>query len=358
MERRALASGLRHGGRLQRRLAPADARAPRRTRRSPASTACSTPTAGSGAIPRSAADLPLDPRQRAGPAPELRLPDPGDLPRRRRLPAQRGPDPRPGRSSGPQIAALKALGYTNREIGWHYVKWAWSSPPSGPGIGIVGGRLAGLGHDRALQRVLPLPDPATTASSGDVAVAAAAASRLAAGALGALLRGAPGGAAAAGRGHAPGAAGALPHELRRAPRPPAPAHPRHAHGPAQPRAPAPGAPPPRSSASPSRRPSCVFGFFFLDAMDAADGPPVRPGPAPGRHGHASSSRPPPGRSTRSSALPGVIDVEPFRSVPVRLRSGHRSRNLAVTGMPARPDLSRDRRRSRAASPTCRPTGSC
>ena len=23
----------------------------------------------------------------------------------------------------PQIAALKALGYSNRELGWHYVKW-------------------------------------------------------------------------------------------------------------------------------------------------------------------------------------------------------------------------------------------
>ena len=24
----------------------------------------------------------------------------------------------------PQIAALKALGYANRAIGWHYLKWA------------------------------------------------------------------------------------------------------------------------------------------------------------------------------------------------------------------------------------------
>ena len=24
----------------------------------------------------------------------------------------------------PQIAALKALGYSNRELGWHYLKWA------------------------------------------------------------------------------------------------------------------------------------------------------------------------------------------------------------------------------------------
>ena len=24
----------------------------------------------------------------------------------------------------PQIAALKALGYSNRELAWHYLKWA------------------------------------------------------------------------------------------------------------------------------------------------------------------------------------------------------------------------------------------
>ena len=33
-------------------------------------------------------------------------------------------------------------------------------------------------------------------------------------------------------------------------------------------------------------------------------------------------------------LPGVMDVEPIRSVPVRLRAGHRSRTLAITGLPA------------------------
>jgi len=35
-------------------------------------------------------------------------------------------------------------------------------------------------------------------------------------------------------------------------------------------------------------------------------------------------------------LPGVIRVEPFRSVPVRVRHGHRSRRIAVQGMPPRP----------------------
>jgi putative ABC transport system permease protein len=39
-------------------------------------------------------------------------------------------------------------------------------------------------------------------------------------------------------------------------------------------------------------------------------------------------------------LPGVMDVEPVRTVPVRLRAGHRSRTLALTGLPEEPRLSR------------------
>jgi putative ABC transport system permease protein len=39
-------------------------------------------------------------------------------------------------------------------------------------------------------------------------------------------------------------------------------------------------------------------------------------------------------------LPGVMDVEPMRNVPVRLRVGNRSRTLGITGLPANPDLNR------------------
>jgi putative ABC transport system permease protein len=39
-------------------------------------------------------------------------------------------------------------------------------------------------------------------------------------------------------------------------------------------------------------------------------------------------------------LPGVTEVEGFRSVPVRLRFGHRSRQAAVLGLPAAPRLNR------------------
>ena len=39
-------------------------------------------------------------------------------------------------------------------------------------------------------------------------------------------------------------------------------------------------------------------------------------------------------------LPGVIAVEPQRSVPARIRVGHRHRNLAITGVPPNPRLKR------------------
>ena len=44
----------------------------------------------------------------------------------------------------PQIAALKALGYGNLAIGWHYLKWALVIGALGVVIGIAAG--AWLGH--------------------------------------------------------------------------------------------------------------------------------------------------------------------------------------------------------------------
>ena len=40
------------------------------------------------------------------------------------------------------------------------------------------------------------------------------------------------------------------------------------------------------------------------------------------------------------SLPGVVKVEPLRSVPVRLRHGHRSRNLTILGVASIPTLNR------------------
>jgi putative ABC transport system permease protein len=43
----------------------------------------------------------------------------------------------------PQIAALKALGYSNTAIGWHYLKWALAIGVLGVAIGIAGGAWLG-----------------------------------------------------------------------------------------------------------------------------------------------------------------------------------------------------------------------
>lgn len=49
----------------------------------------------------------------------------------------------------------------------------------------------------------------------------------------------------------------------------------------------------------------------------------------------------PGRAALDAAqLPGVLTVEPFRAVSVRLRAGHRTERLALTGRPAAADLNR------------------
>ena len=49
-------------------------------------------------------------------------------------------------------------------------------------------------------------------------------------------------------------------------------------------------------------------------------------------------------------LPGVIAVEPQRSVAVRVRSGHRERYLAITGVPPDPALQAHRRSRRPRDP--------
>jgi putative ABC transport system permease protein len=43
----------------------------------------------------------------------------------------------------PQIAALKALGYTNAAIGWHYLKWALAIGAAGVVLGVIGGAWLG-----------------------------------------------------------------------------------------------------------------------------------------------------------------------------------------------------------------------
>ncbi|HEY8551548.1 MAG TPA: ABC transporter permease, partial [Vicinamibacterales bacterium] len=48
----------------------------------------------------------------------------------------------------------------------------------------------------------------------------------------------------------------------------------------------------------------------------------------------------PGALYEMQRLPGVLAMEPSRTLPVRLRKGHRSRQLAITGLVATPKLQR------------------
>ncbi len=236
----------------------------------------------------------------------------------------------------PQIAALKALGYTNSEIGWHYVKWSLVIAVMGAGFGIVGGTWLGSGMIALYNQFFRFPILLYRLSV-DVAVIAALIA-LAAGGVGALL--------AVRR-----AVGVPPAEAMR-PEPPAHyrtsfvEHPRlkrrltHATRMVL----------RNIERNPWRAAASIvgiafaigillFGFVFLDAMELVGDLQfslvqrqdvtvsfVEPVSSRARHEIAS--------------LPGVLKVEPFRSVPVRLHHGHRYRNLALMGMPAGPDLSR------------------
>ena len=58
------------------------------------------------------------------------------------------------------------------------------------------------------------------------------------------------------------------------------------------------------------------------AAERADATVVFTGPVRGR-----------ARCTKSRGCPASSQAEPFRSVPVRLRAGHRSYRTAITGLP-------------------------
>ena len=91
------------------------------------------------------------------------------------------------------------------------------------------------------------------------------------------------------------------------------------------------------------------GLAFIDVMDVLINRAVRAGDAAGRDGQLRRAALAAARVRGVEHLPGVMDVEPMRSVPVRLRAGHRSRTLAITGCRESPQLNRivDRRRPSA-----------
>jgi len=240
----------------------------------------------------------------------------------------------------PQIAALKALGYRNRELGWHYLKWAFAIALLGALLGLAAGAWMGSWIAALYNDFFRFPSLDYRVAPA-VAAGAVAAS-LAAGGLGAL--------AAVRR------AVALPPAEAMRPEPPA----RYRTSLAE-----------RVLAGRltqatrmvlrnlERQPwraaasalgialavaILVVGLGFMDAMtrlaesqffvvqrqDATVGF-VEPASAGALH--------------EMRSLPGVLAVEPARNVAVRVRSGHRQRHLALTGLVAEPRLNRvvDRR---------------
>ena len=240
-----------------------------------------------------------------------------------------------------QIAALKAVGYANSQIAWHYVKWGLVIAGLGAVSGVIvggwlGARIAALyneffGFPSLDYRVSPLV--ATASIAGSLIVAA----------LGAQSA------------------------VRRAVRIP----------PAEAMRPEPPARYRRSVFEQSwgrfrpaivtrmilrnleRQPGrtlvsivgiafavaiLVVGLAFIDVMEVLLDHQFSV--AMRQDATVSFVEPRPGRTLFEIAhLPGVVDVEPIRAVPARLRAGHRSRTLAITGLPASPRLNRvvDRR---------------
>lgn len=235
-----------------------------------------------------------------------------------------------------QVGVLKAFGYADREVGWHYLSWALAAVLLGVALGIVAGIWLGKGMIGLYEEHFRFPELRYRVSwplvLGAVALSAAAAG---VGALGSVRR-----------------AVRLPPAEAMRPEPPA----RFATGVLERMVPA-GLLTPSGrivlrnlTRRPARTAIAITGvgfavslmvvvMLFFEAFgrsfqlqftvaqrqdltlgfDAARADAVR-------HDLAH--------------LTGVRRVELFRSVPARLHSGHRRRAVLVTGMEARPRLSR------------------
>jgi putative ABC transport system permease protein len=236
----------------------------------------------------------------------------------------------------PQIAALKALGYANREVGWHYVKWALLIAVAGTLIGIVAGGWLGAGMIAIYNDFFRFPELYYQLSAR-VAMGAAVFSLVAAslGAVTAVSRAVRIPPAEAMRPEPPVRYGAsivearwlrnrLPHAtrmvLRNVQRQPV-----------------------RTLASVVGLAFAVavlvVGMFFLDAMDVLldmQFAVIQRQDVTVTFNRAVSSS----ALHAVESMPGVIRAEPLRVVPARIRFGHRSRQIVITGLTASPDLNR------------------
>lgn len=236
----------------------------------------------------------------------------------------------------PQIAALKALGYANHELAWHYLKWALLIAAAGVAIGIAVGAWLGSGMSEIYSQYFRFPTR-TFRLPGDVLLAAVAFSLGAAtlGALSAVRR----------------AVRIPPAEAMR-PEPPARYRRSLFETPwLRPRLPHAARivlrnlerQPLRALASTVGVAFAVaillVGFAFIDMMglliemqfNVAERQDVTITFVEPRGSEAWYA---------VAGLPGVLSYEPYRAVPVRMRSGHHHRTLAISGVPTDPRLRR------------------
>jgi len=236
----------------------------------------------------------------------------------------------------PQIAALKALGYSNRQLAWHYIKWALVIAGSGALAGVaagawLGSRMIGLYNEFFRFPALDFHLSVGVAVLSVIISLAVAA----AGAQSAVRRAVRIPPAEAMRPETPSKyrrsvverawqwvriTPAMRMILRNVERQPM-----------------------RSAMSVVGIAFAVavlfVGMAFIDVMNVL----LNEQFVMGMRQDALVTFVEP-RSPRAmfsvTHLPGVMDIEPVRSVPVRLRAGHRSRTLALTGLPEEPRLNR------------------
>jgi putative ABC transport system permease protein len=235
-----------------------------------------------------------------------------------------------------QIAALKALGYTNREIAWHYTKLSLLVGAAGGMLGVVFGAWMGSGMTSIYNGFFRFPT-LTYRLPADVVVGGVTVSFVAA-VLGAL--------------NAVRGAAALPPAEAMRPEPPARFRrsvlerlglSRYLSAPVRMILRNVGRHPVRAATSiigiAASVAMLILGTFFLDSigvlMDVQFFVIQRQDitvtfvlPASSRALH------------EIRRLPGVIDAEPMRAVPARLRAAQRSRIVSLQGLVANAELNR------------------
>jgi putative ABC transport system permease protein len=235
-----------------------------------------------------------------------------------------------------QIAALKAFGYTNVEVGWHYMQMALAISLVGAVVGTAVG--AWMGHGLAQMYTRFFHFPMLTFSLEARVVVLALGISLGAGVIGTLS--------------AVRRAVRLPPAEAMRPEPPANFRPTIVERIGLQRLISPAAR--MILREIERRPwkaaiSClgiamaaavlVVGSFMKDAIDYVLD--LQFNQAQRQTVTVTLTEPADGRAVREMQhMPGVQAAEPFRAVPARLRHGHLSRRVGITGLPERTSLYR------------------